>query len=1079
MSDAGEAAQNLIESFNDRISSVAPGAVGIQLALMIGVGLTALCAFSVLRPNNSVVYQPKVKYASDEKRPPKIGKGLFDWVNPVFRTTEQEMLSTIGLDSVTYLRFLRMCTYMFLVIAALTCAILIPIDVTYNLKYVDSGDRNYLLMLTLSKVGKNWLWAHVVATYVLTLVVFYFVWVNYAAIVRLRWQWFRSPAYQDMLYARSLMITQVNKKFQTDAALQGLLASLNIPYPTTAVHIGRRVGALPALIEKHNETVAELEHVLTTYFKNPNKIGARPTKRIGGWMGLGGQKVDAIDYLTEKIKRLEERVELARHQIHERKAENYGFASFESVPYAHIVAKTLLGKRRHNAQFELAPQPSDLIWQNLNMSNAARGKNKFFGGILLVLLCGFYIIPLVAVSLLANLAALSAYVGFIDRWINNYPWLFSAFIGVVPPVLTLILQMILPMIIRWIASLQGATTHSQSDRIVTARYSAFLFITQFIIFSLLGVVVQIISKVVLEVQGNKSTSEILKYLSTIPDQLQSTYMYQSNYWLTVFPLRGASACFDLAQVISLFLVWSKKHLFGRTPREIREATKPPFFDFPVYYSNSLLLVVVALVYAPLAPLVALFGMIAFAISYWVGKYNLMYVAVPRSETGGRLWNVAINRVLMSLILMHLFMAASMGLQTNWYYAIALAPPAISVPLYKILLDRKYKDKFRWYIPSDAEMAEVHMHHADARKNRLGKRFGHDALSEPLFTPMLHKSVQHLLPTIYNGRIGQGEAKLEGQTVDQQTAGGLTFAMIDAHNLEVDRGAYLRQRDEDEATVTTAAALGQHRRGPGSVAGSSAFGGTVDDDYFSARRAEYLKTGASRSTTPYNPGTPEELPFELQRMPTFDSGAVTPGGDALYSTTNASTEHLIGAAAGAAYPPSYGSPRAGHRANMSTASFGSAGGQGVYGEYGTPSRRQSVEMMQYVAGPPGAGPGGGRAVPQRQNTAGSFGGSPAMGGGEWQPQHGPRRSIDSGRSLGGAGGGMYPPGAGAPRYASPPHPQAPYQETLAYPASPPRGGGAPHYAPLQPMESSEHLPQGGAPTRLPGTGLPPGAGPARR
>lgn len=45
------------------------------------------------------------------------------------------------------------------------------------------------------------------------------------------------------------------------------------------------------------------------------------------------------------------------------------------------------------------------------------------------------------------------------------------------------------------------------------------------------------------------------------------------------------------------------------------------------------------------------------------------------------------------------------------------------------------------------MAAVHMHHADARKNRLQKRFGHDALSEPLYTPMLHKSVQHLLPTM--------------------------------------------------------------------------------------------------------------------------------------------------------------------------------------------------------------------------------------------------------------------------------------------------------------------------------------------
>jgi len=178
--------------------------------------------------------------------------------------------------------------------------------------------------------------------------------------------------------------------------------------------------------------------------------------------------------------------------------------SQESVPYAHIVAKTLLGKRRHNAQFELAPQPSDLIWQNLNMSNAARGKNKFFGSILLILLCGFYIIPLVAVSLLANLAALyvplvpflalalscdggeltrdavRAQVGLrrvhrpLDQQLpvallglhrcgspspapstslsNSSLTLSALLAGVVPPVLTLILQMILPMIIRSVHS---------------------------------------------------------------------------------------------------------------------------------------------------------------------------------------------------------------------------------------------------------------------------------------------------------------------------------------------------------------------------------------------------------------------------------------------------------------------------------------------------------------------------------------------------------------------------------------------------------------------------------------------------
>lgn len=54
---------------------------------------------------------------------------------------------------------------------------------------------------------------------------------------------------------------------------------------------------------------------------------------------------------------------------------------------------------------------------------------------------------------------------------------------------------------------------------------------------------------------------------------------------------------------------------------------------------------------------------------------------------------------------------------------------------------------RRFIPTEQEMAETHMHQADARKNRLQKRFGHPSLNDPLFTPMLHKGVQHLLPTM--------------------------------------------------------------------------------------------------------------------------------------------------------------------------------------------------------------------------------------------------------------------------------------------------------------------------------------------
>lgn len=43
---------------------------------------------------------------------------------------------------------------------------------------------------------------------------------------------------------------------------------------------------------------------------------------------------------------------------------------------------------------------------------------------------------------------------------------------------------------------------------------------------------------------------------------------------------------------------------------------------------------VALVFAPLAPLVVLAGAIVFWIGSWVYKYQLMFVFITKVETGG-------------------------------------------------------------------------------------------------------------------------------------------------------------------------------------------------------------------------------------------------------------------------------------------------------------------------------------------------------------------------------------------------------------------------------------------------------------
>ena len=266
----------------------------------------------------------------------------------------------------------------FSLIALATCVVLVPINVAYNLKHIPSADRDVLSMLTIRNVSGNILWAHVGMVYVITGIVIVIVWFHWTAMVRLRAQFFRSPEYVQSFYARTLIVMRVPKKLQSDEGIRAIFDSVQVPYPTTSVHIGRRVGKLPELIEAHNNTVREFEKVLVRYLKGGKTGKKRPTIRLGGFLGMGGQKRDAIEYYTcvickllmpldlsfinsEKLKRTEQDVESYRSQIDRRKAENYGFASMAAVPYAHIVAQLLESKRPKGAQIGLAPNPKDIV----------------------------------------------------------------------------------------------------------------------------------------------------------------------------------------------------------------------------------------------------------------------------------------------------------------------------------------------------------------------------------------------------------------------------------------------------------------------------------------------------------------------------------------------------------------------------------------------------------------------------------------------------------------------------------------------------------------------------------------------
>jgi hypothetical protein len=93
-----------------------------------------------------------------------MGKSVFAWYRPVFKTNEPEYVEKIGLDATIFLRFARMCRNMFIVLAVVGCAIIVPVNVANSIQfqkqYGDLGSKAIFLMTPRDLFG-NVFWAFV------------------------------------------------------------------------------------------------------------------------------------------------------------------------------------------------------------------------------------------------------------------------------------------------------------------------------------------------------------------------------------------------------------------------------------------------------------------------------------------------------------------------------------------------------------------------------------------------------------------------------------------------------------------------------------------------------------------------------------------------------------------------------------------------------------------------------------------------------------------------------------------------------------------------------------------------------
>lgn len=724
--------------------------------------------------------------------------------------------------------------------------------------------------------------------------------------------------------------------------------------------IARNVKELPELIEQHNQTVRDLETHLAKYLKDPNNLPARrpvckPSKEDLNWGSYPkGQKLDAIDYLTQRIKELEIEIKEVRMTVDMRNPLPYGFASYEQIEEAHSIAFAAKKKHPQGTTIVLAPRPNDIIWKNMPLNKSQRRTRRMVNNLWVTLLTLVWIAPNAMISIfLVNLANLGlVWKSFNGSLAAHTTW-WSIVQGVASPAITSLVYLILPIIFRRLAIRAGDRTKTARERHVAGKLYTFFVFNFLIVFSVFSTIWTFVTSVIKQTSNGTEAWAAIKS-ADFAESLFISLCDISPFWITWLLQRNLGAAVDLAQLWTLVYSFCARKWSSPTPREMIELTAPPAFDYASYYNYFLFYTTVTLCYATLQPLVLPACALYFALDVYLKKYLLLYIFITKTESGGMFWRMFFNRMIFAAILSNLvvFLAVWVHGDGGHMEAYAIVPLPFLMLAFKWYCKTTFDDKIHYYMTraglKDPEASRTKIH--DGKRDRLASRFGHPALYRPLITPMVHAKAQNILASIYAGRLtdsnipGSGESgsvsgysdtfalnpMQEGRPGQQKVAHGVPgFEIVPENRLDFE---YYKGRQE----------FGEEHGGSGGIYGKA---------------EDIIRTDTPGSSTAWGsdsrPGTPvmhsptPRRNFTPASAVSYDAqGDIGVGGhNPIYGHRNNSETALVQGAADMplATPPVMGSRSREQSLERRAPGFLGGGPQG-YG--GLPQHEEDADPMSY-------------------------------------------------------------------------------------------------------------------------------------
>ncbi|XP_041014855.1 CSC1-like protein At1g69450 isoform X1 [Juglans microcarpa x Juglans regia] len=612
-------------------------------ALLTSVGINSgLCVlfftlYSILKkqPSNYDVYIPRLLVDGTSKRRSHFNLERLipspGWVRRAWNLSEEELLSSSGLDAVVFMRIITFSLKVFLVAGIIGIFVLLPVNCTGDqLQDIDLVDisNNSLDVFSISNVnsGSKRLWAHFCAVYIITIFVCYLLYYEYKYVSSKRIAYFHSSKPQPHQFTILVRGIPVSVGSSISDSIQSFFTEY---HPSTYLShmVVRRTNKLRALINDAKKLYRRIIHLQSS----PTQNKYRP----GNCFGLFGHKVDIVDQYEKKLEDIQENVRLGQSEVSLAGEEiPAAFVSFTSRYGAAIAFHLRQSINPIQWVTEQAPEPNDVYWPFFSSSFMRRWICKLVVVVACILLTILFLIPVVFVQGLTNLSQLEVLFPFLKS-VLTITFVSEVITGYLPSLILMLFLKMVPPIMELLSSIQGYISHSGIEKSACDKVLWFTIWNIFFATAFSGSVLYQVS-IVLDPKN-------------IPAKLAVAVPAQASFFIAYVVTSGwTSTASELFRLVPFLWSLIRKPCTRSTDDELEVPSIPYHRDIPRLLFFGLL----GITYFFLAPLILPFLLLYFCFGYIVYRNQFINVYAPKYETAGKFWPIVHNSMIFSLVLMH-------------------------------------------------------------------------------------------------------------------------------------------------------------------------------------------------------------------------------------------------------------------------------------------------------------------------------------------------------------------------------------------------------------------------------------------